>query len=110
MDNGNANAGAAIAACMEAKGIKPSGMARILSVSAAHIHDITHGKRRPSPELLQRMVNVLGVSYTVSDRWFAAYGMLPPALSEALQRHPERRTEVLSILSDSGQQKGSQGP
>lgn len=107
MDNGNASVGAAIAACMGAKGLTQSRMARVLGISRSHMCDIIVGRRAPSPELLQRMVNVLGVSYTVSDGWLAAYGMLPPALSEALQRHHDRWTEVLSILSDSGQQKGS---
>jgi transcriptional regulator with XRE-family HTH domain len=83
-------------------GITLRGLAAALEVSAAHLSDIEHSRRRPSDELLRKIARALrkaGATYGSLDR--LATGMDPEIREWAASTPGVRR--LLRTLKQSGQ-------
>jgi transcriptional regulator with XRE-family HTH domain len=86
-------------------GITLRKFAREVGISAAHLSDIEHNRRRPSTEVLKRVAAKLGpvgVTYPALDRLMPR---LEPEMQEWVGETPEVR-QMLRAVRESGRNPG----
>jgi transcriptional regulator with XRE-family HTH domain len=90
--------GALMLAARRAHGLSLRDLATACASSPAHTSDVECGRRAPSEELLARICTALRVPVTERDHWYAAAGVLPQGLVDALLARPERWAAVREVL------------
>ena len=76
-----------------------SALARDCRVTPACIGDIMHARKAPSPAVLSRIADALGVDSATQDRWHAFAGHVAPDVVAALLAAPERWDAVRALLA-----------
>lgn len=72
-------------------------LAGSVGCTTSHVSAMERGKR-PTPAMLGRICDALRVPATERDHWYAAAGVLPQALVDALLARPERWAAVREVL------------
>lgn len=65
--------------------------------TTSHVSAMERGKR-PTPRMVARMCDALRVPASERDHWYAAAGVLPAEMVDALHEHPERWAAVREVL------------
>lgn len=91
--------GALMLAARRARGLSQDDLARLAeAVSLRYVSDIECGRRAPSEDLLTRICDALRVPATERAHWYAAAGVLPQEIVEALLARPEAWERVREVL------------
>ena len=90
--------GALMLAARRTHGWSLRDFAAAVPLSPAHASDVECGRRVPSEDLLVRMMTALRVPATERDHWYAAAGVLPAALLDAMLARPGEWERVREVL------------
>jgi len=89
--------GALMLAARRARGLSLRDLATACASSPAHISLVERGSGA-SEDLLARICDALRVPATERDTWFAAAGVLPQEIVDALLARPEAWERVREVL------------